>query len=562
MKKLILFSLLALALVLFNPSVRAQIVFEHVSSTGIYEFLDELANRGLVDINSAVKPYSRKFIAEKLQEAKKAEASLSPRQKQELDFYLRVFSMSSNAQSDDLWKWRGKEAESVHAGLSKALFLHYEDSLLNISFRPVLGLTYFGNDSGYVKHRWNGAEVFAHVGSNLGVYASLRDNNESERITSPLFFNQRTGAPVKNFGAKGLDYSESRGGIVYSWKWGAIGLVKDHFQWGDNYHGANIFSGKTPSLAHITFKLYPTKWLEFNYIHAWLVSNVVDSSRSYWDTYVYRPVFRNKFLAANLLTITPLRGLKLSFGNSIIYSDLGVHPGYLNPFMFYKSVDHTLNNTNKQGETGQNAQMFFNVSSRQISGLHIYSSLFLDELNISRIKEGKIHNYFSFKAGMRTTGIIIPDLILTAEYTLTKPLTYAHKISTTTFTSNDFNLGHYLRDNSKEMYLAAAYKPLKGVKIQMDYCLARHYNDYIYDNRPGIDEYQPFKDLTWQSKEWALRLEWEILYNAGIRASLSSVDTKGFDVDDKPAAYYLDKYTPKIFQGKHTNLMAGIYMGF
>lgn len=230
--------------------------------------------------------------------------------------------------------------------------------------------------------------------------------------------------------------------------------------------------------------------------------------------------------------------------------------------MFYKSVDHTLNNTESGGEAGQNAQMFFNISSRQISGLHLYGSLYLDELNIRRIKSGKIHNYFSLKVGMRTTNIALANLSFTVEYTMTKPLAYAHKISTTTFTSNDFNLGHYLRDNSKELYLSLHYKPIRGLKILADYCLARHYNDYVYDNRPDIDEYVPFKYLTWQSREASLRLDWEVVYNAGIRFYVSSSETKGYDVDGKPASYYLNRYTPKLYQGKHINLMTGFYIGF
>ncbi|MDK2788057.1 MAG: hypothetical protein PWP07_1282 [Epulopiscium sp.] len=562
MRKSHLFFLAIIFFFFKNFTVSAQSVYEHVSTTGIYEFLDELANLGIIDLNSAVKPYSREYISVKLKTASEKSDKLTIRQKKELDFYLKAYFLESGSKPTSLWEKVYDVNGKARAGLSSSLYLYYTDSVLKIAVRPVFGLMYYGNDTGHIKHRWNGAEVSATVGKSVGIYASLRDNNESGRLTSPLYFNQRFGVPVKNFGDKGVDYSESRGGITYSWRWGTVGLIKDHFVWGDNYHGANIFSGRAPSMAQLILKLYPASWIEFNYVHAWLVSNVVDSARSYWDTYVYRPVFHNKFLAANLLTITPLRGLKLSFGNSIIYSDLGVHPGYLNPFMFYKSVDHTLNNTNASGETGQNAQMFFNISSRQINGLHFYSSLYFDELNIGRIKEGKIHNYFSLKAGMRTTNIGIPNLSLTAEYTMTKPLAYAHKISTTTFASNDFNLGHYLRDNSKEIYFSVGYKPWRELRIQADYCIGKHYNDYGYDNRPDINEYVPFKDLTWESKEAALKMDWEVIYNAGLRLSLSSSETKGYSVDGKPASYYLDRYTPKLYQGKHFNLMAGFYVGF
>ena len=64
MKKAVLF-----ASVLFVLSVEGQVVYEDINNTWIYEFLDELANLKVIEINSVVKPYSRQYIAEKLKEA-------------------------------------------------------------------------------------------------------------------------------------------------------------------------------------------------------------------------------------------------------------------------------------------------------------------------------------------------------------------------------------------------------------------------------------------------------------------------------------------------------------
>ena len=57
MRKLII-SLIAV-MMLFR--LEAQVVYEHVSNTAIYDFLDELANAKIIEINSAIKPYSRIF---------------------------------------------------------------------------------------------------------------------------------------------------------------------------------------------------------------------------------------------------------------------------------------------------------------------------------------------------------------------------------------------------------------------------------------------------------------------------------------------------------------------
>lgn len=556
-KRILFFTLL---LSVWNLSTKAQTVMEHQSNEGIYSFLDEMANQGFIEVHSTVKPWSREYIGQKLQEAAGSIMHMPFRMYSEWKFYIKAYS----PELKDAYKLSiQKEIKGGVFGLSAACpGFYYSDSLLRFQLRPIAGYEATMNKDGSAKHRWWGAEGFAYMGDQLGIYTSLRDNNESERMTSKDYFVQTTGVPAKNFGDKGFDYSEMRGGIIYSWKWGYLGLIKDHVSWGDNYHGSIILSGRTPSFAHIALKLKPASWIELNYIHGWLVSSVVDSTRSYYDDYVYRSVYRDKFIAANMITIKPLKGLSVSAGNSVIYSGMGVHAAYLNPIMFYKSVDHTLNNTNSDGESGQNAQMFINISSRQIRHLHLYGSLFFDELNISRIKKGLTHNFYSLKAGVRESGYLLPNLTLTAEYTMTKPLVYAHKISTTTFESNQYNLGHYLRDNSREYYFEAVYKPYRGVRLTASYTLAVHYNDYVYDNSLSILDDEAFKDKTWQNSSFRFRAGWELLANAGIYLEASLSETKGFDADGKTGDYYLNKYTPRFLQGKNTLFNTGFYIGW
>ena len=45
----------------------------------------------LIEVNSAIKPYTRKFIAEKLSEIQSRKESLNKRQKKELEFFLRDY---------------------------------------------------------------------------------------------------------------------------------------------------------------------------------------------------------------------------------------------------------------------------------------------------------------------------------------------------------------------------------------------------------------------------------------------------------------------------------------
>jgi hypothetical protein len=552
-----------LLIIFFYISIsQSQVVYEHISRRSIYDFLDELANAKLIEINSAVKPYSRVFIAEKLDEASKQQDQLTKRQQKELEFYLKDYRLELEYTTKGM-KPLNIFPKSEHLATSlNPLGLHYRDSIFAFSVRPIWGIDYYANSNGSAYHRWGGIDAFAYVTKNLGGYTSLRDNYESEILTDPDYFNQYQSAPLKVRSDGGADYSEARGGLMVSWNWGAVGVVKDHTEWGNNYNGSNIFSGHNPSFAQIKLQLTPIRWFEFNYFHGWLVSEVVDSTHSYWDGDKYRVVFYPKYIAANMFTFRPVRHLEISVGNSIVYSDMNVHLAYLIPFLFYKSVDHTLNATYNYGQAGQNSQLFLDISSRNIKNLHLFLSLFVDEFSMSRVTDPDRYNFLSWKGGFRLSNWPVHNLILTGEYTYTFPMVYQHNIATTTFETNQFNLGHYLRDNSQEIYFALQFKPVRGLSVDLSYDLGLHYNNYDYATSTDVDSKPVMQDLTWRSGQLALLGRYEFLNNAYVFAGVTLGNVEGFNVDDELPQYYLDKYTPAIFQGETTTIRAGFNIGF
>ncbi|HZK69750.1 MAG TPA: hypothetical protein VFC36_09195, partial [Paludibacter sp.] len=318
----------------------SQDIPEHVSYTRIYDYLDELASEGLIELNSAVKPYSRQFIAEKLLQAQKQNTLLNKRQNDDLRFFLNEFALEQNILPETKLNLVNKETSTL-AFIQPAF--HYKDSIFRARITPIIGMTVTRNANGNITKRWYGAEFQAMMGKHLSVYGSLRDISiQGQLLARPGYLNDFPGYEYKESSGGG-DYSDSRGGIKYAWNWGSVGLVKDNIIWGDNYHGSNILSGRAPSFPMLTLHLKPTKWFEMQYIHGWLVSNVADSSHYYLEngtTKWYRPA--NKFLAANIFTFTPVKHLNVSVGNSIVYAENNVQAAYFLPFAFYKSIDHSM----------------------------------------------------------------------------------------------------------------------------------------------------------------------------------------------------------------------------
>ena len=546
---------------ILNLKLYSQEVPQPVSNYGIYEFLDELAIDKIISINSVIKPYSRLFISKRLQEAEEKRELLNSRQQKELDFYLMDFGKELSegwrnpARLNDVSRsggaqWlKGGKGQSSYAKASadrkRMDLFYYKDSLFALTVNPILGAEIFYNSDGKATYWRNGLEARAYV-QHWGFYASLRDNHETPLLGLPAYLTDRVNGHIK----EGNSWEEMMGGVTYSWKWGNAGLVKDNLQWGDNYHGANIFSGNNPSFVQIRLHLNPVKWFEFNYFHGWLNSMVVDSSQSYWVTNSYgtsyREVYHKKFLAANMFTFIPFKNFNISAGNSIIYSDLGLFPAYLVPIFFYKAVDHSVNS----GIDNMNSQMFFDVSSRQIKNLHLYATLFIDELSIPRIFKKDEWNFLSYKAGFRVSNFPISNLSFTTEFTYTYPLTYQHYVPTLTFESNDYNLGYYLRDNSREWYLALSYKPERTLNINLYFTDAIRGPDYTELGGSRIGN-PPLAYVQWHNRSAGLKATYQIINDLYTWCSFAVSNITG----DK-------RWSPDYFYGRKNTFNVGVTAGF
>ena len=396
-----------------------------------------------------------------------------------------------------------------------------------------------------------GRKFFAYVGK-LGVWVSLRDHHDKEILGTPEYLTQRRGGSNLKSGG---DFEEIRGGITWSWDWGNVGLTMDHNAWGSGYNGTNIQSGRTPSIARINLQMKPVRWFEFNYYHGWLVSEVVDSNRSYWTgsltSPAYREVYHPKYFAANMFTFTPHRRLNVSVGNSIVYTDIGVHPGYLIPVFFFKAVDHTLN----ARTDNMNSQMFLDVSSRNIRNLHLYGTWYVDEVNISNMFDPANHsNLFSWKLGGRLSNYPFQNISLTGEWTRSNSLVFRHPTSTLTYQSNRYNLGHYLTDNAREYYFALRYKPIRGLDLQLSYLLAQKGPDHTELGSPRLG-LKFMESVEWENQTLQLKARYQIINDAYVFGEYRYSNIQGND-------NVIDKYTHPLWHGKTNTITMGLNFGF
>ena len=462
--------------------------------------MERLALKKIIYINDEVKPFSRKYIAAKLKSIDIIQ--LNHTEKQELDFYKEEYAYELQADSE---RW----------------FLYsYSDSLFQLRVSPAAGygISTTGEYSGHI--RWPGLSIYAAYGNSIGAFFDYKDigefgkNVDRNKELTPL-----TGHFVKD-APNGIEFSDTRGGLTYDFQWGSLALLKDHTIWGHGRSGSMILSDKAASFPQVRLQLNPVPWLRFNYIHGWLNSLVLDSSSFYYNNTASREPFLrqdyvNKYIAANILTISPANYLDLSIGNSFVYSG-NLRPEMFIPFIYYKVMDH---NTGR-GETGDgNGQIFFDAAVKYPATFQFYSTLMIDLLEVRELLKGNLYNSrFGYTAGFRKVDLFIDNLSAAFEYSKSNPFLYENKDQTSTYKHIDYSLGHWMGENADHL------------KIQFDYILLRGLRFALYAERlrkGGLNDilgaykervYVPFlSGALRKDYRYGLKVSYEIFHDLFVR---------------------------------------------
>ena len=577
----------------------AQNIPVSLSYTKVYDFIDELIMDGVVTNQTAIRPYTRNQIADMLMQAQRADSLLSNRQQNELKFYLNEFALENDLMVDNFVQYTDRRTFSL--SLADPQFSYKSlNNMFKMRIRPILGGDVMLSKKGAIIQRWWGAEIQMDIAKHLSIWGSLRDNSWNGNWLNTDYFSSdyaRINGARIHYGASqqtpalsnipgvqykeatyGGDFSDSKGGInLYSW-WGSIGIQRENIRWGDSYHSSNILSGRNPAVPMITLQLTPCKWFQFDYFHAWLVSNVLDSTYYYLENTTngnaslknYRPY--NKFMAANMFTFTPIKHLSISLGNSIVYAEQSLQVAYLIPIAFYKSLDHLL--TKGVRTQNQNSQVFASISVRPVNHLQLYGSFFLDEVKFSRFKLSEPENNpISYLVGFNWSGWPIDGLSLKGEFMRSYIACYTHSIDVLTWASNSYNMGHYMGDNAQSIYAELAYRPVRGLLLKLSYTNDMKYNSYSYlrDNISETIAQKPFDHCIYRNDEIRFDGIYEAHPNMYLRLSIGYNNAQGFDnlkSDPLPSEYigtaqqYLDAFCPLYYQGKNLTISGSFSFGF
>ncbi len=435
----------------------------------------------------------------------------------ENEYYYLVNDSTGNSVKH-LWK---------HFYHKKADFYTYKKRHSIIRVNPVIHFenSYESgmNEPEYINTR--GVEVKGNIDGRVGFYTYLTDN----QFRAPLYVRQRIserlgafpGGPwVKSFKADEeillnhdtlgtVDFFNARGFVNFR----ATPHILFQFGHDKQFIGPGYRSLVLSDNSNSSFFLKLNTCLgKFSYQNLFMELNN-------WPEFRLNNLIQKKYAAIHHLSVNINDKLNLGLFESVIFArgDTSEYPSielqYLNPIIFYRSVEHGLGSPD-------NATLGFDLKYNIKKKLQVYAQFVLDDLDFQYLKmdfdslmvkyglkKERSYDKYSFwlnkwgiQLGIRYVDVAgIENLDLQLEYNRVRPYMYAHGDTRQNLSHYRQELAHPLGSNFAEKIFNISYKLNEKLDLKLQVfqalygldSLGSNYGQDVFKNSlyPGIDGY-------------------------------------------------------------------------
>lgn len=487
MKKLLLFTI---AISLFAQVENVPI--EH----GVYTFLKEMEVKRIIygideDVPNLRRAEVRNFLEEI--DTKKNELSsteLALLKKYQIEFYDELRN------NETTWELFGKQPNFFNSPFSvfddKVKYLYYyqqDENTINIE---MIGHFNYGhrvepsttNSELYdIGFRFRGS-LFEHFGYNLTIIKGGASGSRNfARIVDPrLNYNFKFNENIENI----TNYDFTEGYLQYNTSPTedmdlTFQIGREKMTLGYGYNSKLVMSGDHPVMDFLKFNI-DFGFVDFTSLHG---STVGEFSDIHDERYTkYFAMNRFKFEFEDLADF--------GVGEVIVYSGRGIDLAYVNPLLFYKFAEMSL-------QDRDNGLAFLDFKTNFLKNIEFHGTFFLDENLIGHLQNlSRYSNKTAYQlGGMWYEAFGVNDLSLFAEYTKIRPYVYSHKSMMDNYTSYGQLVGHRIGPNSDEIFLKAAYNINEWIRPSLSYSYIRA-GENIYENgelvkNVGGDPFVPFR---------------------------------------------------------------------
>ncbi len=420
--------------------------------------------------HSGVGPYARKDIARFTDSFQIQGRPITFR-----DFQYLNFLQADNPE------WSRSETGSRKPFLryfypEKAALLYHEQADFAVRVNPIIytqgGRDFARNENLYINSR--GVEVHGHIGKKVGFYTYITEN----QVRAPFYLRQWTSyvgsypaaGLTKTFKENAYDFLQARGYVTFS---PVKDIIRIQFGHDRNFIGDGYRSFILSDFGkEYLFLKVNTKVWKLNYQNLF-AEMVGDNIR------VGSEGPSKKYIATHHLSYNILDNLNVGLFETVVFDrtdsngyNSGFEANYLNPIIFYRSVEHGLNSSD-------NALLGINAKWNFLGHFSLYGQLTLDEFKIDeyRNNQGWWANKYAAQIGVKIVDALVQNLDLQYEFNTARPYTFMHFKQTQNYTHFRTPVGHPLGANFREHIALLTYRPTKRIGF---------YVTYIYSQK-GLD---------------------------------------------------------------------------
>jgi hypothetical protein len=466
MKKLLLLILFTIPTIIFPQGTYVSVDNE------VYPFLDRMKTIGKIEnYYSESLPLTRKKVAELLLSLWDRRNELNSIDKTFLDYYLTQFGFEAFGSTNRYESLIGDPDLNLFSDREKFLFAYVKEKDFSVFAKSYLFIRANYSEEPLVNHTAKLGEIGGRIYGSFadaigfeidGSNGILKGDKAAALVEKSLRYN------FKLFGGtESKFFDRAYGYISFEHPNIALKIGSDRQTIG---YGLNklILGDESPNFNYVSLCL-SYKSFQFDYSHGWLLGSRYDIYDSLMGNINY---INPKYFVHHRLSFSPFNNLRLGFGESVIYSRRNVDLAYLNPFNFYKSAEHSL-------QDRDNTLLYADFEYLPIPKLKLYSTLLIDDIDFEKMGTGWFGNKFAFNLGLDIVNPIenVP-LHFNIEYARIEPYTYTHRILDNNYSNYRYPLGSSLQPNSDRISFIANFLPSPKLNIITSLTYERHGENY------------------------------------------------------------------------------------
>jgi len=448
-----------MVIVLSNCSLFAQSTNIPLQTAG-YHFLDRLAIKSAAvhpDLHSSQKPYLRRTAMQFARRLDTLNIFLS-RKDRPNNYYL---FKDNRKWTDSLGYIYSKKPIFKHFYKYKNDFWTIETKDLALHINPVIHFEYL-NDLGKEGNRYintRGISLRGLIGQKVGFYVFLTEN----QAKYPKYVQDQIIEDLAVPGFGRFQYFKSRDGVDFFDKEAYISLrpieaINLQFGHGRHFLGDGLRSLMLSDFgnAYLFLRLQTQVW-RFSYQN--LFKELIVQYDSFNDS-----LRTKKYAATHHLSLNLTNWLNLGLFETVVFSrPNGFDWQYLNPLIFYRTVEHDLGSPD-------NILIGMDFKANFLRHFSLYGQLVLDEFSFFKLLDepGWWANKYAYQLGLKYFDIAnISNLDGQLEFNSVRPYTYTHSNILNNYTHYNQPLAHPLGANFREIVGVLQYRTMKQIQFKL-----------------------------------------------------------------------------------------------